>query len=246
MRNVDTWQPTKVMPDETGEWVLNPEFVGRLSHHVGEIETHAYIGILEEHARGDLLDLGAGTVPFYGVYGDLVDSVTTVDHQHQLTEATHIDVMADINRSLPFTGESFDTVLLADVLEHTSEPQTVLSESARVLRVDGTVIVFVPFMYWLHEEPHDHYRYTKHGLQHIFERSGLEVIQIQPYGGGPDVLVDTTQKMLALSSHERSHKLHHITTKRLAQTGLYKALRAHYQDRFPIGYTAIARKPREA
>lgn len=46
--------------------------------------------------------------------------------------------------SLPFDDASFDVVFSNNVLEHTSNPATVLSEAVRVLRPGGTLYVEVP------------------------------------------------------------------------------------------------------
>jgi SAM-dependent methyltransferase len=45
---------------------------------------------------------------------------------------------------LPFASESFSTVLLIAVLEHTREPWRVLAETSRVLRPGGRAIMVVP------------------------------------------------------------------------------------------------------
>jgi len=45
---------------------------------------------------------------------------------------------------LPFTGGSFDVVLLVAVLEHTREPWRILAEARRVLTPGGRAIMVVP------------------------------------------------------------------------------------------------------
>jgi hypothetical protein len=40
-----------------------------------------------------------------------------------------------------------------------------------------------PFAFRLHEEPHDYFRYTSHGLRCLLEGAGLRVVEIRPYGG---------------------------------------------------------------
>jgi ubiquinone/menaquinone biosynthesis C-methylase UbiE len=55
--------------------------------------------------------------------------------------------------ALPFGDDSFDTVLLGEILEHLDKPEAVLDEVARVLRPDGVVAITVPFGLSPH---HDH------------------------------------------------------------------------------------------
>ena len=53
----------------------------------------------------------------------------------------------------------------------------------RILRPGGTVIVSVPHLSRLHEEPYDFYRFTRYGLRYLFEQHGFEVLEIQKKGG---------------------------------------------------------------
>lgn len=48
-------------------------------------------------------------------------------------------------KELPFKDESFDIVLLSDVLEHASDPGRVAKESLRVLKKGGLVLATVPY-----------------------------------------------------------------------------------------------------
>jgi SAM-dependent methyltransferase len=60
------------------------------------------------------------------------------------------------------------------------QPAAVLAEAWRVLRPGGVLLLSAPFFWPLHEEPHDYYRYTRHGLQHLLEQAGFEAIHITP------------------------------------------------------------------
>ncbi len=76
--------------------------------------------------------------------------------------------------ALPLSDSSADTVLLLDVLEHLDDPEKAVSEAARILRRGGTCLVQVPFLYPLHDEPHDYQRWTIHGLNKLFLRHGFQ------------------------------------------------------------------------
>src|SRR5258708_35699637 len=41
----------------------------------------------------------------------------------------------------------------------------------------------MPFMWHLHEEPRDFYRYTRYGLQHLFEKAGFDCVEIKALSG---------------------------------------------------------------
>ena len=46
---------------------------------------------------------------------------------------------------LPFEDNSFDTIILTEVLEHLNNPDKILAESKRVLKEKGKIIITVPF-----------------------------------------------------------------------------------------------------
>lgn len=85
---------------------------------------------------------------------------------------TRPDLFAD-GAALPFPEDSFDTVLLLDVLEHVRDARGVLDEIARVLKPHGRLLLSVPFLYPLHDAPHDYRRYTAPGLVSAVRRAGL-------------------------------------------------------------------------
>tara|TARA_B110000003_G_C16614170_1_gene520656 strand:+ start:189 stop:836 length:648 start_codon:yes stop_codon:yes gene_type:complete len=55
----------------------------------------------------------------------------------------------DLNKSLPFSDNSFDIVVMAEVLEHLPYPTITLSEINRVLKKNGNFIGNVPLAYHL-------------------------------------------------------------------------------------------------
>ncbi|KKR11046.1 MAG: hypothetical protein A2694_01030 [Candidatus Blackburnbacteria bacterium RIFCSPHIGHO2_01_FULL_40_17] len=47
-------------------------------------------------------------------------------------------------KKLPFKNDSFDIVLLSDILEHVSEPELVAKETCRVVKQNGNIYATVP------------------------------------------------------------------------------------------------------
>ncbi|MFC1630832.1 class I SAM-dependent methyltransferase, partial [Pseudomonadota bacterium] len=74
---------------------------------------------------------------------------------------------------LPVKDESIHTVLLIDVLEHISDTNRLLWEIYRALEPDGRLIMQVPFLYPLHDEPRDYVRLTIHGYRELARKSGF-------------------------------------------------------------------------
>jgi SAM-dependent methyltransferase len=240
MKNVDQWKPSKAIQDSDGNWVANMRGVGRGSRHIASLQIPVYAKVISQYAKGSLLDCGAGKVPFYGVYKDLVSDITCTDWGSSPHRLRHIDMEVDLSEKLPFNDSSIDTILLTDVLEHLSNPQLLLSESERILRQNGHILIFVPFLYWLHEQPHDYFRYTEHALANLIESSGLIGVEIYPYGGGSDVLIDMGDKIF------KDYKLllaaHKFWWKVLKLTGFAQKIRIAKMQKFPLGYVAVAKK----
>jgi hypothetical protein len=45
------------------------------------------------------------------------------------------------------------------------------------------LIVSVPHLSRLHDEPHDYYRYTQYGLRHLLEQAGFTITHLHERGG---------------------------------------------------------------
>jgi SAM-dependent methyltransferase len=131
-------------------------------------------------AKGRLLDVGCGEKPYEHIFRPYVTDYVGVEYDatFSATESSRREGKPDFyydGKRLPFEDKSFDTVISIQVFEHTPDAQTVLNEIARVVKKDGLVVVCAPFSFRLHEEPHDYFRYTPHGLRTMFDRAGLEV-----------------------------------------------------------------------
>lgn len=241
MDHFSRWKPTKYH-FRNGRWQPNPEHVALTSLHTAGQTSSLIIKALEEHAAGDLIDLGCGNAPFAGVYLPLVSSATWVDWGESRHQEIQIDQKVDLNDRLPFADGSFDTAFLSQVLEHIAEPDGLIAETARILRPQGHAIIGVPFLYWLHEKPHDYYRYTRFALGRLALKHSLDVVSITETGGGIDVLQDTIGKVAAKQSR-RCGRAACASFRALRRIAPMHDLNAKTMENFPLGYVAIYRKP---
>jgi len=137
---------------------------------------------LKQLVGGRVLDVGAGKLPYKPfLNGGGRAEYVSLDIKDR---GGTIDYVGDA-QNLPFEKETFDVVFCSQVLEHLPEPQKALDEFARVLRPGGRLVLTVPHLGYLHNEPHDYYRYTKHGLTYMAGKTGLKVKEIRPIGGLP-------------------------------------------------------------
>ena len=126
------------------------------------------------------LDLGCGQRP----YEELVSGpgVTYIGMDWPVSDDKAFqDVTGDATR-LPFRSESFDTVITTELLEHLPDPEQCLAEVARVMRPGGHLILSVPFLEPLHEEPRDFFRFTPYSLRNLLGSHGFTVLNIWPRG----------------------------------------------------------------
>jgi len=93
-----------------------------------------------------------------------------------------LDVVGDLG-ALPFAGDSFEAALNVVTLEHLAEPGRALAELARVLRPGGRLLLVAPQEWEVHQSPHDYFRYTRHGLEHLLMQAGLRVERMEAAGG---------------------------------------------------------------
>lgn len=135
-----------------------------------------------QYFRGDLVDIGCGTKPYRAMMSPLVDRHVGVDHHGTQHDSSNVDLFGTAYE-VPAEAASFDSALCSAVLEHLEEPEQAVRECHRVLKPGGVAVYSMPFIWHLHEEPRDFYRYTKYGLLHLFEKCGFEVLEVKALSG---------------------------------------------------------------
>jgi ubiquinone/menaquinone biosynthesis C-methylase UbiE len=138
--------------------------------------------LLQQYARGVLLDIGCGIKPYESLASRYVTHHFGLDHTESLHAPDNVDLAATSD-SIPVSTSSIDTVLSTFVLEHLERPQAAISEMQRVLKPGGHLILAAPLFWHLHEEPRDFFRYTCHGLSYLLRCAQLEVTQLVPLSG---------------------------------------------------------------
>ena len=109
-----------------------------------------------------VLNIGSGG-PIQEIIESSLDfEITNIDNDL----ARNPDFVMDVTK-LKFDNNSYDLVIMMEVLEHVKEPKKAISEIYRVLRPNGQLILSTPFILGIHDEPHDYYRFTKYGLEYL-------------------------------------------------------------------------------
>lgn len=132
--------------------------------------------------RGRVVDIGCGTKPYRGLLNPYITEHIGIDHHASLHSKENVDLPGTAY-AIPSPDDSFDAALCTAVLEHLEEPERALRECYRVLKPGAYAVYSVPFIWHLHEEPRDYYRFSKYGLDYLFTKSGFEIIEIKALSG---------------------------------------------------------------
>jgi SAM-dependent methyltransferase len=101
-----------------------------------------------------------------------------------IVENKALDVQHGDVTNLQFRTSTFDAVICLEVLEYVSDPRRAVNEIARVLKVGGTVVLSVPFMFKEHE---DVQRYTGGYLKELLR--DFDITQFAAVGGSWTVVL---------------------------------------------------------
>jgi SAM-dependent methyltransferase len=131
--------------------------------------------IFERHlgARGDVLILGSNLPP-EALAAYRGQKVSQLDRK----PLPHVDIVADAEALSASIGEaSYDYVVSTSMLEHTPHPWKVVEEVFKVLRPGGIFYLSAPWMFPLHGEPHDYWRFSRPCLQGLVRDAGFIEIE---------------------------------------------------------------------
>lgn len=139
-----------------------------------------------KYCHGSLLDAGCGKMPYrdYILSNSKITKYVGLDIESAINYSDLVkpDVTWD-GKKMPFGDNSFECAFATEVLEHVPEPMVFLNEIFRVLKQDGLFFFTVPFLWPLHEPPHDEFRYTPFAMERLLSAAGFSNISISALGG---------------------------------------------------------------
>lgn len=136
--------------------------------------------------KGNLLDIGCGKMPYknFILENSKINNYIGLDIEQAIEYDK--DVRPDFTWNgikMPFKDCSYETAFGTEVLEHCPYPNIILEEVNRVLKPGGVFFFTVPFLWNLHEAPHDEFRYTPYSLKRLLTEAGFVNIELEPLGG---------------------------------------------------------------
>ncbi|WP_299194235.1 metalloregulator ArsR/SmtB family transcription factor [uncultured Erythrobacter sp.] len=155
------------------------------ARHAGEWDElralHTPDGKVEEHLSkalgeaplGAVLDIGTGTGRMAELFAGEAERVVALDKNLEMLRvaraklqhlpASQVELVQGDFADLPFAAQSFDTVLLHQVLHFAQDPALPLAEAARVTRPAGRIAI-VDFAAHDHEELRDRHQHARLGF----------------------------------------------------------------------------------
>ncbi|MCR8635990.1 class I SAM-dependent methyltransferase [Paenibacillus radicis (ex Xue et al. 2023)] len=145
------------------------------------------IKFINKHIEGKnivALNLGSGS-------SNVSNNISNVD----IFKYESVDLTCDISM-LPLRDNSVDIILNVAVLEHVPNPEAVVNEINRVLKPNGLVYSFFPFMQGFHASPYDFSRRTFEGMKVLYK--DFECIELRSSGGPTSGFLWAFQEWIAI------------------------------------------------
>jgi SAM-dependent methyltransferase len=126
-----------------------------------------------------LLDVGCGT----GWLANHFSDYTGIDGSQDAVEAARTHGrnvhLGDLAGPLPFSDQSFDAVVLKDVLEHVPDPVALVRDVRRVLRPGGRVFASSPdAQRWVWDDYTHRRPFTRKAFRMLFMDHGFTIEQL--------------------------------------------------------------------
>ncbi|MEI6514926.1 MAG: class I SAM-dependent methyltransferase [bacterium] len=180
LRNAVRWRLNRAGEELTPRCPVGPDYwMGRIAE------------ILPQRPR-NILDFGGGDGRYKSRVARQEDAYTILEPDESSffvrgNKDKYQYVIGDGHTCL-FQKNVFDVILMLEVLEHVSDPATIIRNCGDWLKPGGILIISAPQYWHIHAWPHDYYRYTIYGLQHLVTQAGLNPVQHWAMGG-PCVLM---------------------------------------------------------
>ncbi|MCK5707878.1 MAG: class I SAM-dependent methyltransferase [Candidatus Aureabacteria bacterium] len=143
--------------------------------------TRKLFPLFNKYISGTVVDAGAGKKAYKEVVESITNDYIAIDIK-KTSETRMPDILCDM-QDISIKSETIDTVLCVQALQHAYEPFRVIKEFYRILKPGGILILSAPHLVYMHDIPHDFYRFTDYGLKYLAEKAGFTVLETYRVGG---------------------------------------------------------------
>ena len=132
---------------------------------------HNYF-LIGKKIQGTTIDLGAGEGSNTSYYEYLDCKEAKIERSDFFKSS---DVKIDLENNLDFEDQCCDNVILFNTLEHIENYKNLLSEIKRILKTNGRLEIFVPFLVAYHPDPKDFFRPTHFYLEKLLTAENFAI-----------------------------------------------------------------------
>jgi SAM-dependent methyltransferase len=149
--------------------------------------------------QGTVLDVGCGAQPFRSLvnpratYLGIDTDAAKAHFGYEMPNTTYFS--GDV---WPIADSSVNVVLCTETMEHVLETRRFLSEAARCLAPDGTLLLTIPFAARWHFIPYDYWRFTPSSLNHLLTTTGFHSVRVYARGNACTVACYKVMTLLLL------------------------------------------------
>eukprot|EP00457_Paulinella_chromatophora_P012565 gb/GEZN01012783.1/.p1 GENE.gb/GEZN01012783.1/~~gb/GEZN01012783.1/.p1 ORF type:complete len:316 (+),score=21.58 gb/GEZN01012783.1/:40-948(+) len=212
-----------------------------------------------------VLDVAAGARPYKHLWDHcsyfshefqgntkLVDKFRGEGGARKNLDTVH-DYIGDItNTTAP--SNTFDVVILTEVIEHVPEPVLAILEIARLAKPGGTILVTAPFTSGVHQLPfHFSSGYSRPWYEYVAKKAGLELISLDSQGDYFKLMAQEVSRALKCGGAVDGLVTEDLTAMRNSMKAYFLRLSKLYgddsgnakvacADQFAIGWMAKFRK----
>jgi SAM-dependent methyltransferase len=123
-----------------------------------------------------LLDIGCGTAWLAEHYPDYTGIDSSAEAIATARQSGRNVIEASVEDELPFEAESFDAVVLKDLLEHVQDPVAIVREAHRVLKPGGRLFASAPdAQRWVWDDYTHRRPFSRTSFRLLFADQGFEV-----------------------------------------------------------------------
>lgn len=208
---------SKEMIDKTNQWLIQKH---GFKAYMETMRGFSYSAISMPDAEGDIvrsmirgpkiIEVGCGsqkTVPQaigidHAAHGEVPSNL----HDGKTSVA---DIQADVSKPLPVEDLSVDTVIARHILEHMVDFVSALRNWAKILKIDGRMIIAVPNQDIINSiplNPEHLHAFTPESLKNVMELCGFKQVETKDPGNGIS-FVTCFEKVLHMSPISNGKKL---------------------------------------
>jgi SAM-dependent methyltransferase len=149
--------------------------------------------------QGTVLDVGCGAQPFRSLvnprstYLGIDTDAAKAHFGYEMPNTTYFS--GDV---WPIADSSVNVVLCTETMEHVLETRRFLSEAARCIAPDGTLLLTIPFAARWHFIPYDYWRFTPSSLNHLLTTTGFHSVRVYARGNASTVACYKVMTLLLL------------------------------------------------